>query len=154
MLLFSVYRCFHWLYRSGHRYFVHLGLRCSLPVLGLRCMRFRDDAKPHRNLNNKYACNLASASPCHPPVKRTEPSRFTDRLLSKEHTGSFSSSMWTKPQRAWRLGLQQRLLLTQNLHHPTMTRKPRRICSIMCIVSENCLCIFAMQLKGVDSTQL
>lgn len=101
MLLFSVYRCFHWLYRSGHRYFVHLGLRCSLPVLGLRCMRFRDDAKPHRNLNNKYACNLASASPCHPPVKRTEPSRFTDRLLSKEHTGSFSSSMWTKPQRAF-----------------------------------------------------
>ena len=26
-------------------------------------MRFRDDAKPHRNLNNDYACNLASASP-------------------------------------------------------------------------------------------
>jgi len=101
MLLFSVYRCFHWLYRSGHGYFVHLGLRCSLPVLGLRCMRFQDDAKPHRNLNNKYASNLASASPRHPPVKRTAPRRFTDRLLSTEHTGSFSSSMWTKPQRAF-----------------------------------------------------
>lgn len=103
LFLFSfLRRCYYWLYHPGTRYFGRLRLRHSVPLRGMLCMHQWDDAKPHRNDNNKHTCYRASGS-CSLPstVRSCQPRRSADRLPSEyiASAGIISSSMHAQYQR-------------------------------------------------------